>query len=454
MELNDIKHTKRELQGGGFVLILNTCPAINPEAQAMLAALHSRSIGGIQSHLEVLGERGAEKFMSTYYVGYGHKSIGDNGSATLFIEGISMLAAKAIQDWPLYSGQEASTRYIDFATQPCINPLGTKEGEEVLERWRAFYLSALKELVPVLKERFPIGEGEKEGVYDKAINARAFDTLRAFLPAGASTNIAWHGNLRQFADKLLSLRHHPLAEVRAIAEATEDALIEAFPNSFDTEKKRFEATESYLAAMGSEYTYFDDPEPAEFLLSRNDIDRTQLQLWRDALETRPPKTELPKQVAEVGTVQFKFLLDFGSFRDIQRHRAITQRMPLLGVHHGFHPWYLNELPEALRAEADALIEEQSAGIERLLTSPEVKQYYTAMGFNTTNRVTGNLSALVYLIELRATRFVHPTLRHRAIEMGEALIKEFANDGLVLHLDQEPDRFDVKRGEQDIVRKED
>ncbi len=77
-----------------------------------------------------------------------------------------------------------------------------------------------------------------------------------------------------------------------------------------------------------------------------------------------------------------------------------------------------------------------------------------MGFNTTNRVTGNLSALVYLIELRATRFVHPTLRHRAIEMGEALIKEFANDGLVLHLDQEPDRFDVKRGEQDIVRKED
>lgn len=448
-----IKHVERALSGGGFVLVLNTDPSIDPEAQAMLAALHSRSIGGIRSHLQVLSERGAAKFMSTYYVGYGHKSIGDNGSATVFIEGVSMLAAKAIQDWPLYSGQEASTRYIDFATQPFLNPLGTKEGETILERWRSFYLSALTELVPVLKERFPLAEGEKESVWDKAINARAFDTLRSFLPAGAATNLAWHGNLRQFADKLLSLRHHPLAEVREIAHEVEDALIEAFPNSFDAEKKRFEKTESYNAAMASRYAYFDDPTPAECVLSRNDIDRVQLASWRDALELRPPKTELPKGLAEVGTVQFKFLLDFGSFRDIQRHRAVTQRMPLLGTSHGFHPWYLDELPESLRTKAGALLEEQSAAIERLPTTPEERQYYTAMGFNTTNRLTGNLSALVYLIELRATRFVHPTLRYRAIEMAHLLEEAFTPDGLVLHLDTDPDRFDIKRGEQDIVRKE-
>jgi len=73
--------------------------------------------------LEVLAEKGADNFMSKFYVGYGHKSIGDCGSITLFIEGVSMLGAKAIQDTKLYNGQEASTRYIDFSKQPILNPL-------------------------------------------------------------------------------------------------------------------------------------------------------------------------------------------------------------------------------------------------------------------------------------------------------------------------------------------
>src|SRR6185369_12087365 len=100
------------------VIALDTGATIGPESEAMLQALHSRSIGGLRGHLEVLERRGADNFMKNFYVGYGHKSIGDCGTVSLFIEGVSMLVAKAIQDWPLYSGQEASTRYIDFQIQP------------------------------------------------------------------------------------------------------------------------------------------------------------------------------------------------------------------------------------------------------------------------------------------------------------------------------------------------
>ena len=83
----------------------------------MLQALHSRSTGGIENHLQVLAEKGADNFMSKFYVGYGHKSIGDCGSVTVFIEGVSLLVCKAIQDTKLYSGQETSTRYVDFSQQ-------------------------------------------------------------------------------------------------------------------------------------------------------------------------------------------------------------------------------------------------------------------------------------------------------------------------------------------------
>lgn len=448
--VTELPHTTFPLSTGGKVVVLNTGAIITPEAEAMLQALHSRSIAGISGHLEVLAEKGAEKFMSSYYVGYGHKSIGDCGSATLFIEGVSMLAAKAIQDWRLYSGQEASTRYIDFATQAFFNPIGTPAGEKVLETWREFYLYGLKELVPDLMRRFPKGEEEKQGVYEKAINARAFDIMRGFLPAGATTNLAWHGSLRQFADKLLFMHHHPLAEVREIAYTTERALIKAFPSSFAD--KRYEASESYIATQMQKY-YFDEPEWPEFAVTNDCIDRDLLSEYRIALEQRPAKTELPKWLAECGTLTFAFLLDFGSFRDLQRHRAISQRMPLLTTAHGFEEWYLSEMPEKLQAKAKEAIASQIESITALALLPEVAQYYTAMGFKVANRIVGDLPALVYLAELRATRFVHPTLRKRAIEMAQVLEERFSAEGLVIHLDPEPDRFDVKRGEHDIVRKD-
>ncbi|MDP2594212.1 MAG: hypothetical protein Q8P36_02645, partial [bacterium] len=132
----ELKHSTRNLPGGGFVLVLNTGAVITPEAEAMLQALHSRSVGGIREHLKTLAEKGPEKFMQSFYVGYGHKSIGDCGTGTIFIEGVSMLVAKAIQDWLLYSGQEASTRYIDFSTQKFIDPIGSPESAGLLEAWR------------------------------------------------------------------------------------------------------------------------------------------------------------------------------------------------------------------------------------------------------------------------------------------------------------------------------
>src|SRR3989344_7124856 len=121
--IDNLRHTQVDIKVWGKVIVLDTGAVIGPESSAMLQALHSRSTGGLESHLKILAEKGPENFMKNFYVGYGHKSIGDCGSITLFIEGISMLAAKAIQDWPLYSGQESSTRYIDFQIQPFKNPI-------------------------------------------------------------------------------------------------------------------------------------------------------------------------------------------------------------------------------------------------------------------------------------------------------------------------------------------
>lgn len=416
----------------------------------MLQALHSRSIGGIDSHLLKLAQKGASQFMDTYYVGYGDKSIGDCGTATVFIEGVTMLAAKAIQDTQLYNGQESSTRYIDFSKQPFADPSNSKEGKELLESLRQFHLKGLERMKEELAKRHPKLEEEDEKVWKKAINARAFDIMRSFLPGGAATNLSWHAELRQLADHLLRLRNHPLEEVRTIAAAVREALDEKYPSSF--KQKLYPATEEYTRNWMQNSYYFDSPDVGEVKLEWSGVDTALLHSYTPVLPNRGIKTEPPKYMAEVGSVRFSFLLDFGSFRDLQRHRALIQRMPLLTDAHGFGEWYLEQMPEDLKQEAILFLARYSNGLDKLRLSPLMKQYMVPMGFKVACRVTGDIPAFIWLVELRSKIDVHPTLRVIAQKIGKKLLEQFGSYGLTLHIDEGGDRFNYKRGTQDIVEK--
>lgn len=435
----------------GEIIVLDQGSVISPEAAAMLGALYSRSPASVRQHLGVIAKRGAAKFMGTYYVRYGHKSIGDMGTAYVFIEKVSLLAAKAVQDFPLYNGQECSTRYIDYASRAFLDPLGSERSKAMLEQLRAFYLRTLTEMVPVLTDRYPLQEGEDREVYEKAIKARAFDIGRAFLPAGASTNLVWSGELRQFADRLPILRTHPLQEVRDIAHAIEKGLMAAYPNSFS--EKRYEATEQYLARSNTLHAYFNPSEFPEFAADDSRMWWPDLFEFREALATRPPKTELPYAVRDAGVLRFEYLLDFGSYRDEQRHRALATRMPLLSTRFGFEQWYLSELTDTLKREAQDFLYAYEHDLRSLGLSQEELQYLVPIGYRVPVRKNGDLRALVYFVELRATSTVHATLRKRAYQTAETLLEYCAASGLVLHLEPETDRFDVKRGTQDIVKKE-
>lgn len=448
-EFTGLQHVRRTTPDGVSIILVDTGAELDAEVVAMIQALQSRSNEGVEHHLTEVAKKGPQKFMASYYVGYGHKSIGDCGTFVVFVEGGSMLSAKALQDWFSYTGQEGSTRYMNFGTQRFMNPLGTPEGEHINERWRGFYVENYPLVVAHLKERFPRGDNEDQTKYDKAIDARAFDIMRGFLPAGATTKLSWGMNLRQAADQLARLRHHPLLEVQEIADAIGSALKERYPSSFS--HKRYEETERFNEMWMKHHYYFRFFKDPGFTGDRRLFHHGRLNLYKEVLEARPPKTELPKELASCGTIEANFCLDFASFRDLQRHRAVNQRMPILELAGGFEDWYLEELPATVNDAALDLLFAQEEAIKALEATPEEKQYYIAMGYRIECEIVGGLPALVYLVELRATRFVHPTLRKRALQMAGYLEKEFGPFGLRLHLDPDPDRFDVKRGQHDIVK---
>jgi len=164
---------------------------------------------------------------------------------------------------------------------------------------------------------------------------------------------------------------------------------------------------------------------------------------------RPQYCRLPHHVDVMGTVEYSFLLDFGSFRDLQRHRNGVCRMPLLSTKWGFNQWYLDQLPEDLRDDAIDLLLQQAYEISKL-GEPEETQHYVAMGYNVPCWVSRGLPGTLYLIELRSGKTVHPTMRKVAQEMARTLRAQYPN--LVIHADMDPNDWDVKRGAQDIEAK--
>lgn len=419
-----------------------------PEDIAMMAAMYSRDPRSIKVHLDQVKQKGSKRFIETWYCRYGHKSIGDCGTTSLFIEYVSLLAAKAIQDHPLYSGQEASTRFLSMTSMPLIDPIGSPLSASVHKRWMQFYERTLQELQPHLRAQFPKKETDKQTDYDKSIAARCFDISRGFLPAGLSTLVAWHTNLRQAHDKLKELRHHPLAEVKATANETLIALRSKYPSSFG--HKEYPAEEAWLAACAKSY-YYEAKLPTQFS-SRSFFEEAEIEKHQNLLASRPPKSELPHRFRRYGEIEFSFALDFGSFRDLQRQRSCTLEMPLLTPTR-FAPWYLEQLPESLRRDAEFLIAQQQASLNALRhdgCSAEDLQYYCALGFEVPVLMTCNLPSALYISELRSGETVHPTLRGPAQEMGRELKRIF--EWLPVYID-ESTAWSCKRGTQDIVRKE-
>ena len=267
------------------------------------------------------------------------------------------------------------------------------------------------------------------------------------MPAGITTQLSWHTNLRQAWDKLCWLRHTPVEEIRDIAEVMLEKLKKKYPHSFC--HNIYDEREAYWGYVMEKYNYYHKPSSPEFGY-KTKIKRSELRPYKDILQRRPAKTNLPHFLSELGNVTFDFLLDFGSFRDIQRHRNGVCRMPLLTTDIGFNRWYLEQQPPELRKKAEKLIKEQAAAIKQLNAGKEIAQYYIALGFNVSCRVSYGLPATVYVVELRCGKTMHPSLRKTAHKMYNALKKMFPE--LKLHCDMDLDDWDIRRGLHDITAK--
>jgi thymidylate synthase ThyX len=453
----------------------------NPEDNAMLQALYSRSPKSVNDHLAKLAKVGSGKFMEQFYLGYGHASIADCGFVTLYFEGVSMLAAKAIEDSPLFNGQECSSRYIDFSQQPFINPFTAGSAEYqaadlALSELRLFYINNLEPVRESLRQRFPNENATQDMAvdlaYEKAIQAKAFDILRGYLPAGAATNVAWTTSLRKAHERLVLMMHHPLKEVQELACKAYGLLKEQYPHSFKStyalaaapglsdlkdllNNIEEDGVTNYLSEIESFYS--DERRFCEKVLQIVDCYKGTIYVdWpgdspinlSHALPHRPPKQALPRHNSYARIpLEISLLLDFGSFRDIQRHRGGYCSNPVLDMKNGFHPWYYDQLPEESRQKVQGLFKTLSDAYG-VIKNPLDRQYVSPMGTIVPVNLEYTVAQAVYVAELRTGKTVHPTLRKPMQELAKIL----AYHGVQVYADMDESDWTLRRGTQDIVAK--
>lgn len=421
----------------------------DPETMAMIQAMYSRSHLPIGDRLDELGNdpTSVKEALKKYYIGYGHKSIGQCGATTLFIEGVSFLCDKAIQDSRLYNGQETSTRYIDFTSQYIHDPLNDTTG--IQQKWLDFYVNNSNVVLQHVAQLCALNLDNE--VEYKTAKARAFDILRAFLPAGCSTQLSWFTTFTHASDRLMQLCYHPLKEVREVSRAMAANLQVEYPYAFDNYDKQILKYADYYSSNSLPLNYFvaDERELRnwpEFECKQNfsNSARTTMGL------SRTKGVPVPRHLQYNGRFQCKYLLDYGSFRDIQRHRDCVQMQSILTTDYGFGEWYIDALPNALKIAARKLIFDQTMAINkmRIKESDVNVQYYVPLGFKLPCIIDMDYPQLVYISELRSSTTVHPTLRVIAKKMAK-----IARDQYLVNMfdDDSEDVINLKRGLQDIVK---
>jgi len=403
----------------------------------------------------------AEAFYDRVLIGYGDDSVAELGGAHLACEGISNIAAKAIEDARIgLSPLEKSTRYVFFNRKVngrylyCREPaiMASRHGElyeTTLDRLFDTYSNLIDPVLGWVRSQTPQDADTSERAYNSATKAKALDLLRGLLPMATLTNVGLFGNGRAFEYLLVKLASSPHGEVQAIGSAMQRELDQLIPSFVKRAKSERGAQYAAYLATNRQNTAaiaqhklatmqpapVEDVELVEFdrdaetkvvaaiLYSQSDLPLEQVKAYTATLATeerqkiidtyagdRASRFHRPGRAFEEAYYTFDVLADIGAYRDLHRHRVLTQERQRFTVRHGYVVPPELEESDFAAAFCEAL-EAAAAAYQKIEPDlPDAAQYLVPFAYRVRWRMTLNLREIYHLAELRSGRQGHPTYR--------------------------------------------
>ncbi|MBI3909780.1 MAG: FAD-dependent thymidylate synthase [Armatimonadetes bacterium] len=417
----------------------------------------------------------ARQFHEKWVVGYGHASVAEHAVAHVAVEDVSILVSKAIEDHRLASYTEKSTRFVVFERGRCyrpaeeeLSPALREEYDAAVDRLFATYEDTYEKLMPQVVARLEAEADpsmfQSETGFRAACRAQACDLLRYLLPAATRTNVGLTANARALEHMVTKLLSHPLAEARAVGAAIQREAQQVIPTliKYAARNDYREQTPQAIAglarkllpqapsltARGQEFRsqctsggpvrlveYPADAEErlaAAILYEQSALPWERVREWVAALPQgerervideylkRRGKWDAPLRCLEHLSYTYEILVDFGAYRDIQRHRMCTQTDQPLTVAHGFEmPTRLAEYGFA--APFETAMERAAAAYRKLAEQdPHVAQYVVPLAFRKRLLITWNLREIHHFVTLRSQRQGHFSYRRIAHEVWHEL----------------------------------
>ncbi|MBU0586767.1 FAD-dependent thymidylate synthase, partial [Candidatus Micrarchaeota archaeon] len=415
----------------------------------------------------------AEEFYERILVGFGDDSVAELAGTHVALENISIMATKVVEDARIgLSPLEKSTRYVYFDQKKegkylyCREPgIMSSEFAELYEQTCDMLFDAYAELIPKMskffEERFPKEEGVSDRAYASTIRAKTCDSLRGLLPSSTLTNMGFFGNGRAFEYLLTKMYANDLKELNEMSSVLHGELrtvIPAFVKRTESKygleqqeyiKKTAEETKKVVEGLVDNdktdfkevvqlVDYDTDAEikvASAIIFSQTDLSMEKSleiakELSRERLAgiigayvgERKNRRHKPYRAFENTSYSFEICTNFGAYRDLQRHRILTQERQILGTALGY-----DVPPEVIEAgyelEFRNTMEMAKEAHQKIAEKMKVQaQYVVPLGYRIRCYMRMNLREVYHYAELRSVQQGHPDYRLVAQEIHR-LIKE-------------------------------
>jgi flavin-dependent thymidylate synthase len=396
----------------------------------------------------------ARQFHEKWVVGYGHASVAEHAVVHLAIEDASIIAIKIIEDSRLASYTEKSTRYVLFDDKKfyrvprLIQSPFAALYEDTVRALLHTYGTLVPQVVACVKKRLPQRTTQSVRAYETACRAKAYDLLRYLLPASTLTNLGLTINARALEHLLTKLLSDPLAEARDLATAMKREAVKVVPTllKYADYNPYLADTDQVMRQLGQKLFAEDEPldtpsvslvrfpEDAEQQLAAaiafgyahlpwvqmieriSKLPAPQRQHIIDEYLQRRGPHDQPLRALEHLYYTFDIVLDYGAFRDIQRHRMATQTRQDLSTRYGY------SVPQeivtyGLGGVFHECMTQAAAAYTRIAEHfPLEAQYVLPLAYRIRVLFTWNLRELCHFIQLRSARQGHASYRRIAQEV--------------------------------------
>lgn len=420
---------------------------------------------------KVLNNQRAQSFYARWLAQYGDDSISQITGTHVVFWGISQVAMKFVEDQRIgLEPIEKSTRFVNFGKKregkylyyrpyPDLERLGLKdEYISVMDNLFDTYVALLPPLMKWLKDNFD----EKESVLEK----KAFDALRGLLPMATLGQVAFRGNAQAFEYLINRTAKHQLGELRWLAEALKQELDQEIPSLLlRLEEEKSQKYQTYLTerhkavrellfdadffpeTTGVRLIEYDPLAEAQILAgiifeesccswdaainrAKNMRVYERRKLFAAYLFNRDARWQKVGRAFENSYLRFEIVMDIGAYRDLHRHRMMTQERQRFSTYHGYE--IPSEIQEScLRRPFSEALDKVDTLFRKLeYEDVELAQYVVPLAYKIRFYEWQNFRQFFWETELRTTSQGHPNYRfieqekYRLVKEKFPLVAEF------------------------------